>query len=249
LTANTSKPDSVPQGSETRGKKPEYPDLERSYAALLLYLHWQFDKEPRRLLEKISIKMVKRLKKHGCDRELESLSVAGCRRDWILWLLNCCSDQHRSSLKKLTGFNPRDLKVFQKNSIRVTRGIERMSTQPFGLFLLDPTLQRFQTLPRLLSDYHDLIEQARSLFTGHSNGHVRVAKALLVDHVKNVTSKYHDKEVSSLITGATNVVGYDETAHKAWRHRNYFHLKGITLAVVHQEAMHLISGHAIKGTL
>jgi hypothetical protein len=48
-----------------------------------------------------------------------------------------------------------------------------------------------------------------------------LGKYLLSAYVKRITGKFHDKEVSALVGNATSTDGYDETAHRMWRSRNY----------------------------
>jgi hypothetical protein len=47
-----------------------------------------------------------------------------------------------------------------------------------------------------------------------------LAKYLFSSYVYRATGQFHDSEVSTLI-GAALGITYDETAHSAWRHRNY----------------------------
>jgi hypothetical protein len=48
-----------------------------------------------------------------------------------------------------------------------------------------------------------------------------LAKYLISAYVKNTTGEFHDSEVSALIGSVRDDDGYDATAHKMWRSRNY----------------------------
>jgi hypothetical protein len=48
-----------------------------------------------------------------------------------------------------------------------------------------------------------------------------LGKYLLSAYTKRITGKFHDREVSALLGNATSTDGYDETAHRMWRSRNY----------------------------
>ena len=48
-----------------------------------------------------------------------------------------------------------------------------------------------------------------------------LGKYLLSSYVERITGKFHDAEVSALIDSTLNLDGYDETAHRMWRSRNY----------------------------
>jgi hypothetical protein len=48
-----------------------------------------------------------------------------------------------------------------------------------------------------------------------------LGKYLLSAYVRRITGKFHDPEVSALIESTGGKEGYDETAHRMWRSRNY----------------------------
>ncbi len=48
-----------------------------------------------------------------------------------------------------------------------------------------------------------------------------LGKYLLSSYVERITGKFHDAEVSALIDSTLDLNGYDETAHRMWRSRNY----------------------------
>jgi hypothetical protein len=48
-----------------------------------------------------------------------------------------------------------------------------------------------------------------------------LGKYLLSAYVSRVTGKFHDAEVSALINSTLSMGGYEETAHRMWRSRNY----------------------------
>jgi hypothetical protein len=48
-----------------------------------------------------------------------------------------------------------------------------------------------------------------------------LAKFLMTSYVKRTTGSFNDKRVSSLIEETSGLSGYNETAHRMWRSRNY----------------------------
>ncbi len=83
----------------------------------------------------------------------------------------------------------------------------------------------FSRMVSELRFYVRFINLAESLRKDTESHSLReVSKYLLASYVKRTTGRFHDRNVSGLVGEVIGSVGYDETAQRMWRSRNYMRL-------------------------
>jgi hypothetical protein len=176
---------------------------------------------------------------HSALESLETLGRAGCHCEFLLWLLHPFSARPVFQLLDGTFYTPgpRNAEgLFKRGSTDVTKLLQRAANLATEIELLNldfefnyllpscgPELKTFWELPCAIRDYVKLMRHAQRQFGRGAEGLHSLHKARLTLYVKHETGRFHDREVSALI-GAVTGETYDETAHRAWRHKHYSRL-------------------------
>ncbi len=119
----------------------------------------------------------------------------------------------------------------QKNSIHNASGLlgDLAAVDPLSIGIVAPISlpELFKASPvnpattiRVLRAYAEILRGSLTI-AGGAKSPDALAKYLISAYVKNTTGEFHDSEVSALIGSVRDDDGYDATAHKMWRSRNY----------------------------
>lgn len=157
------------------------------------------------------------IKANGATRFLERLVKAGCPKDPLLYLVRQCENRGVKTAQNLTGYRSTEVKAKIRQMRRTADVIAEINKREFGLFLSDRA--HFRTHERLASylrEYAALLEHALNYLGGKQDFYLNLAKAALVDFVKEHTKAFHDGLVAELIASVLDSDGYSELGIHFW---------------------------------
>jgi hypothetical protein len=217
---------------------PQSPKVNsQSIEAALLYLDviarqgLIADPETRKNLDGLKERICRDL---NAARDYKKLTAEGCDGDLLLWYLAALSE-HASpvvrgwldrpgpqSLSQLTGLTSRQFKALKKKLLDTATEIEGINHRfDFGILLHTPHLKFFQPLPGLLRGYVSLLTLASEQIGRGTHVYHNFAKASLIAHVRQRTSRYYDGPLSRLIAAVSGQgASYGEVEHHNWRNQH-----------------------------
>lgn len=166
------------------------------------------------------------LKEHNCLQDFRALVEVDCSAEWLMETVASIglASIHHANLRNAPGkLNSRKLKTLLANTRSVARQWDQLFQTDFGKELLrfagrDPFLNR-QELKNTPSRLLSLARWASDICRGTANRRRPLyddCLAVLMEYVRRTTGKYHDREVSALVSFATGEESY-ETTLPVWR--------------------------------
>ncbi len=167
------------------------------------------------------------LEEHNCLEDFQSLVDAGCLPHWLMYSVYAIrlSFQHHATLQNDPArMDSRKLRTLLKKTDWVAGQWTQQLQTPLGKETLKfasrhpilggkeliNTPARLLLLARWAGDIHRKSERGRRPLYDD-------CLAKLVEYVKDTTGKYHDREVSALVTFAIEQDAYDENRHRVWK--------------------------------
>jgi len=165
--------------------------------------------------------------------ELEELQQKGCPKRELLYLIGMCENRGVGNSLGMTGFDPEQLQTQLRRIRRAAKKIERINGEDcpdhwggteFGKFLefarvkddrKPGAIAEFLRLPAMLNEYVSLVEHATKSLGGKSDFYLNVAKAVLVQFVRQRTGQYHHGKVARLLSVILGT-GYGQAEHLVW---------------------------------
>ncbi len=171
-----------------------------------------------------------RVEKNGQTQTLDAMCERGCSRDELLYLLGMCENRGVTNALKMTGFDsdklPQRLREIEKCAavIRQLNGhavAEGWGGTEFGKVLEMARVKRgmiasFLQLPACLDEYASLVKHASKYLGGKSDFYLSLAKAALVNFVRERTKDDHPKDVANLLSVMLGEE-YGEVEHRVWQ--------------------------------
>ncbi len=149
------------------------------------------------------------LKEKSCLKDLETLTSLGCDRRWMLTLLRTVgvgqqiSDSKEKSWESLTGLSRRSLRAAVGKWRRSALEIERFNLSFLGWFLgVQSGHKYFSSSPNLIRRCACTVERQLAFAGPKKRPFLNCFKAYLVAYVHETTKRWHDEEVSALISAA-----------------------------------------------
>jgi hypothetical protein len=158
---------------------------------------------------------------------LEALVELDCDKHRLLACLQSISGGGfgLDDWRKLTGKDLRSLKGAINRFRQCANEIASINRHTFGLLLLQMGSKDLRLLPKRLQIYAAHLEATTKDSGPRKHPEHHAAKFFLVNHVKEITRRWCDEEVSALIDAVRDKTDrdktYDAAAHKDWRHKNY----------------------------
>jgi hypothetical protein len=170
--------------------------------------------------------VVRRLGESGASPDFDHLVGLGCRRDvlldFLVWIGPCA--QIEDSQAALTGYPRSKLKTVLNRMRKCADEVEVLVSLGHTNSLLSgrlsfPLSKEVLWIPADLRLYADYIESIMRVPSLHPRSHLtrNIAVSNLVMAVKTTTGRFHDREVSALISAVLDRPNYDELAHRQWR--------------------------------
>ena len=150
---------------------------------------------------------------------LKFLCEKGCPRRKLLYLLGMCENRGVTNSAKMTGFDSEDLNRLVDGIRAVADSLWALSGYEFGSYLEieeHSTLFNLLRVPEMLREYASLIEHAVDFIGGKSDFYLHLARARLLNFVKEHTGKPYDVHVARLLSVIIGV-HYGKDNHRVWR--------------------------------
>lgn len=176
-----------------------------------------------------------RVQKNGQTETLETL-VKRCPQRELLYLLGMCENRGVTNAMRMTGYDSDKLPQKMRDLKQCAAVIERVNGHAvpegwggteFGKMLEMSQEKRggvgrigsFLQLPTCIRDYASLVSHATKYLGGKSDFYLSLAKAILVNSIREHTGDDHPKEVANLLSVMLGLE-YAEVEHRVWQN-NY----------------------------
>jgi len=157
------------------------------------------------------------------DDDLKALVADGCGRNRLRCLIKVFVDRSLAddSWINFCGMSLRKLRRSLEALRRCADATEAINRGFVVSFVsTDPSYRWLRNLPMLLRRYAKQLELLTRIHGPKKHPLQHFLKANLVTYVRQTTGKWHDREVSNLISAVLNKPSYDEVSHRMWR-RNH----------------------------
>jgi len=171
-----------------------------------------------------------RVEKNGQTYTLDAMCERGCPRVELLYLLGMCENRGVTNALKMTGFDSHKLPQRLGEIEECAANIKRLNGHAveegwggteFGKVLEMARVKRgmiasFLQLPDCLHEYASLVKHASKHLGGKSDFYLNLAKAALVNFVRERTNDDHPKDVADLLSVMLGEE-YGEVEHRVWQ--------------------------------